>query len=205
MRETKKEGYRVKTLDFPQYEKNFFGKLIGECLVGDYGDFVKIDPHIGSVLYAADRYESKPVIERWLKQGFVVVLDRYVSSNQIHQGGKILNPKRQREFLTWLDTMEHGVFGLPRPDRIIYLDVPTQISQSLLKTEDQKRKKIYVSKRKTDLVENDEEYMRRSRENALKLVKKLNAWTKIDCTKRGELLSREAIAEKVWTEVKKAL
>ena len=79
----KKEGYRVKTLDFPQYEKNFFGKLIGECLVGDYGDFVKIDPHIGSVLYAADRYESKPVIERWLKQGFVVVLDRYVSSNQI--------------------------------------------------------------------------------------------------------------------------
>lgn len=201
----KKEGYRVKTLDFPQYEKNFFGKLIGECLVGDYGDFVKIDPHIGSVLYAADRYESKPVIERWLKQGFVVVLDRYVSSNQIHQGGKILNPKRQREFLTWLDTMEHGVFGLPRPDRIIYLDVPTQISQSLLKTEDQKRKKIYVSKRKTDLVENDEEYMRRSRENALKLVKKLNAWTKIDCTKRGELLSREAIAEKVWTEVKKAL
>lgn len=201
----KKEGYRVKTLDFPQYEKNFFGKLIGECLVGDYGDFVKIDPHIGSVLYAADRYESKPVIERWLKQGFVVVLDRYVSSNQIHQGGKILNPKRQREFLTWLDTMEHGVFGLPRPDRIIYLDVPTQISQSLLKTEDQKRKKVYVSKRKTDLVENDEEYMRRSRENALKLVKKLNAWTKIDCTKRGELLSREAIADKVWTEVKKAL
>lgn len=201
----KKEGYRVKTLDFPQYEKNFFGKLIGECLVGDYGDFVKIDPHIGSVLYAADRYESKPQIERWLKKGYVVVLDRYVSSNQIHQGGKIRESKRQREFLTWLDTMEHGVFGLPRPDRIIYLDVPTQISQSLLKTEDQKRKKVYVSKRKTDLVENDEEYMRRSRENALKLVKKLNAWTKIDCTKRGELLSREAIAEKVWTEVKKAL
>jgi dTMP kinase len=201
----KKEGYRVKTLDFPQYEKNFFGKLIGECLVGDYGDFVKIDPHIGSVLYAADRYESKPVIERWLKQGYVVVLDRYVSSNQIHQGGKILHPKRQREFLTWLDTMEHGVFGLPRPDRIIYLDVPTQISQSLLKTEDQKRKKVYVSKRKTDLVENDEEYMRRSRENALKLVRKLNAWTKIDCTKRGELCSREAIAEKVWSEVKKVL
>ena len=169
----KKEGYRVKTLDFPQYEKNFFGKLIGECLVGDYGDFVKIDPHIGSVLYAADRYESQPVIERWLKQGFVVVLDRYVSSNQIHQGGKILHPKRQREFLTWLDTMEHGVFGLPRPDRIIYLDVPTQISQSLLKTEDQKRKKVYVSNRKTDLVENDEEYIRLSRDNALKLVRKI--------------------------------
>jgi dTMP kinase len=201
----KKEGYRVKTLDFPQYEHNFFGKLIGQCLVGDYGDFVQIDPHIGSVLYAADRFESKPVIERWLKQGYTIVLDRYVSSNQIHQGGKIRQPKRQREFLKWLDTMEHGVFGLPRPDGIIYLDVPTTISQSLLKTEDQKRKKVYVSKRKTDLVESDEEYMRRSRESALKLVRQLNAWTKIVCTKRGVLLTREEIAEKVWDQVKTML
>lgn len=201
----KKEGYRVKTLDFPQYEHNFFGKLIGQCLVGDYGDFVQIDPHIGSVLYAADRFESKPVIERWLKQGYTIVLDRYVSSNQIHQGGKIRQPKRQREFLKWLDTMEHVVFGLPRPDSIIYLDVPTTISQSLLKTEDQKRKKVYVSKRKTDLVESDEEYMRRSRESALKLVRQLNAWTKIVCTKRGVLLTREEIAEKVWDQVKKML
>ena len=140
-----------------------------------------------------------------MKQGFIVVLDRYVSSNQIHQGGKIRHPKRQREFLEWLDTMEHGVFGLPRPDSIIYLDVPTTISQSLLKTEDQKRKKVYVSKRKIDLVENDEEYMRRSRESALKLVKKLNNWVKIVCTKKGTLLSREEIAEKVWEQVRKVL
>ncbi len=195
------EGYRVKTLDFPQYETNFFGKLIGECLVGDYGDFVKIDPHIGSVLYAADRFESKPKIEAWLKRGYIVVLDRYVSSNQIHQGGKILNPKRQKEFLTWLDTLEHKVFGLPRPNGIIYLDVPTAISQALLKTEDQKRKKVYVKRRKTDLVENSEEYLRKSRANALRLVKKLNHWTKIDCTKKGVLLSREQIAEKVWQGV----
>ena len=201
----KKEGHKVQTLDFPQYEANFFGKLIGECLVGDYGDFVKIDPHIGSVLYAADRFESRPKIEKWLKQGYIVVLDRYVSSNQIHQGGKIVNPKRQVEFLRWLDAMEHGVFGLPRPDKIVYLDVPTAISQILLQTEDQKRKKVYVKRRKTDLVEGSKEYLENSRLNALKLVKKLNNWTKIDCTKQGELLSREAIAEKVWQTVENIL
>ncbi|TXH08235.1 MAG: thymidylate kinase [Candidatus Moraniibacteriota bacterium] len=201
----KSEGYKMKTLDFPQYEANFFGKLIGECLIGEYGDFVKIDPHIGSVLYAADRFESKPVIERWLKQGYTVVLDRYVSSNQIHQGGKILNPRRQREFLNWLDQMEHGVFGLPRPDKIIYLDVPTDISRRLLKSEDQIRKKVYVKRRKTDLVENDEEYLLQSRKNALRLVKKLNAWTKIDCVRRGKILSRESIAEKVWNVIEKTL
>ncbi len=201
----KQEGYRVQTLDFPQYEQNFFGKLIGKCLVGDYGDFVKIDPHIGSVLYAADRYESKPKIEAWLKNGQVVVLDRYVSSNQIHQGGKIVNAKRQKEFLNWLDTMEHGVFGLPRPDKIIYLDVPTAISQTLLKSEDQKGKKVYAKKRKTDLAESNTEHQASSRANALKLVKKLNNWVKIDCTRKGELLSREAIAEKVWQAVQKTL
>src|SRR3990167_6836927 len=91
----KKEGYRVQTLDFPQYEKNFFGGLIGECLAGEHGDFVSIDPYIGSTLYAADRFESKDKIMRWLRAGCVVVLDRYVSSNQIHQGGKITDAKKR--------------------------------------------------------------------------------------------------------------
>lgn len=198
-----KEGYTVKTLDFPQYEANFFGKLIGECLTGEYGDFIAIDPHLGSVLYAADRFESKPKIEGWLKKGYVVVLDRYVSSNQIHQGGKIMNPKRQKEFLTWLDQMEHGIFGLPRPDLIVYLDVPTAISQSLLRAEDQKQKKVYMKRRKTDLAETNVIHQAASRANALKLVKKLNHWTKIDCVRQGVLLSREQIAEKVWQGVVK--
>lgn len=198
-----KEGYTVKTLDFPQYEANFFGKLIGECLTGEYGDFIAIDPHLGSVLYAADRFESKPKIEGWLKKGYVVVLDRYVSSNQIHQGGKIMNPKRQKEFLTWLDQMEHGIFGLPRPNLIVYLDVPTAISQSLLRAEDQKQKKVYMKRRKTDLAETNVIHQAASRANALKLVKKLNHWTKIDCVRQGVLLSREQIAEKVWQGVVK--
>lgn len=201
----KREGYRVRTLDFPRYETNFFGQLIGQAQAGVYGDFVTIDPHIGSVLYAADRFESKATIESWLKQGYVVVLDRYVSANQIHQGGKIHDVRKQREFLQWLDTMEHGVFGIPRPDLIVYLDVPYEISQKLLQTKDMQRKKVYLKKGQQDMVEQSAKYLRASRANALKLVKKLNAWTKIDCTKRGELLSREAIAERVWHVVTKIL
>src|SRR5680860_1413552 len=53
----KKEVHRVKKIDFPRYEKNFFGKLIGECLAGDHGDFIALDPRIASTLYAADRFE----------------------------------------------------------------------------------------------------------------------------------------------------
>lgn len=201
----KKEGYRVQTLDFPQYEKNFFGGLIGECLAGEHGDFVSIDPYIGSTLYAADRFESKDKIMRWLKVGCVVVLDRYVSSNQIHQGGKITDAKKRKKFLEWLEKMEYGVFGIPRPDGIIYLDVPVALSQKLLASKGQKEKKTYLKKRKTDVVEGSQKYLDDSRQSALLLVKKQNRWLRVECTKKDEILSREVIAEKVWEQVKKIL
>lgn len=201
----KAEGYRTKTLDFPQYEANHFGRLLGHCLAGDFGDFIAIDPHIGSVLYAADRFESRPLIERWLNAGYMVVLDRYVSANQIHQGGKIHDVKKQKEFLSWLDHMEHGVFGLPRPDRIVYLDVPVEVSQKLLSQEEQQRKKVYLKKGQKDLAETNVKHLSESRENALRLVKRLNRWERINCTAKGEMLSRERIAEKVWGVVKRIL
>ncbi len=201
----KAEGYKTKTLDFPQYETNHFGQLLGHCLAGDFGDFIAIDPHIGSVLYAADRFESRPKIEAWLKAGYVVVLDRYVSANQIHQGGKIHDVKKQKEFLAWLDHMEHGVFGLPRPNVIVYLDVPVEVSQKLLSQEEQQRKKVYLKKGQKDLAETNVKHLSESRENALRLVKKLNRWERINCTAKGAMLSREAIAEKVWKVIEKSL
>lgn len=201
----KEEGYRVKTMDFPQYGANFFGKLIGECLAGEYGDFITLNPHIASVLYASDRFESKQKIEDWLTKGYVVVLDRYVSANQIHQGGKIHDTKKQKEFLKWLDQMEHGVFGIPRPNLIVYLDVPVEVATKLLANETTKKTKVYLGKKQKDLAETNIKHLAESRANALKLVKKLNNWTKIDCIKKDELLSREAIAEKVWQVVKSIL
>ncbi len=118
------EGVRVKTIDFPRYYNNFFGGLIGEYLSGKYGDFIAMDPRVASVLYAADRFESSKEIKKWLDEGYVVLADRYVSANQIHQAGKIDEPKVRKEFLAWLDTMEYEVFQIPRPDLVVYLDVP---------------------------------------------------------------------------------
>ena len=201
----KKEGYRVKAFDFPQYENNFFGKFIGECQTCQYGDFVSLNPHIASVLYAADRFESKLSLEKWLKAGYVVVLDRYVSSNQIHQGGKITDAQSRKKFLEWLDTMEFKIFGLPRPDIILYLDVPIAITQKLLKLKGQTEKKVYLKGGKKDVVENDVRYLSDSRESALKLVKKQNHWLRINCIKRDEMLSREIIAELVWKNIKTVL
>ena len=93
-----KKGFKIKTIDFPRYYDNFFGKFVGECLRGDHGDFVNLDPKIASVLYAADRWESSKKIKEWLIDGYIVIADRYASANQIHQGGKFLMNKRERSF-----------------------------------------------------------------------------------------------------------
>ncbi len=199
----KKMKVKVKRIDFPRYYDNVFGKLIGECLAGKYGEFIRLHPKIVSVLFAADRFESKQQIETWLKKGYTVIADRYVSSNQIHQGGKIKNPKEKKEFLKWLDTIEHKVFGLPRPDAIIYLDLPVAMSMELLKQKTVHRKRYLEGKR--DLAENDIKHLESSRKHALSIVQKANHWIKIECSKDGKILPRGYIHELVLKEVKMML
>ena len=77
----KKEGHKVKIVDFPEYYKNFFGQFIGHCLSEQYYNFLKVHPKIVSVLYAADRWESSKEMRTWLEKGYVVVANRYVSAN----------------------------------------------------------------------------------------------------------------------------
>lgn len=183
----KENGIRVRTLDFPQYASNFFGKLLDECLHGKQKGFSTLDPHITSVLYAADRFESKEKIEQWIEQGMVVVLDRYVSANQIHQGGKIASIKKRREFLQWLDTMEYEIFDIPRPDVVVYLSVPVGFSLRLLNAEG----------KETDTVESDRTYLENSAKAAEWLCHQ-NKWSKILCVRNGVLRSIEEIHEEVF-------
>lgn len=193
----KKRGEGVRTMDFPQYEKNFFGQFIGGCLMGEYGDFLTLDPHITSVIYAADRYESSQIIKKWISDGHTVVLDRYVSANQIHQGGKIFDARKRKEFLLWLDKMEYGVFDLPRPDRVIYLDVPIATSVDLLKKA--REKKNYIKKGKKDLVEQSMFYLENSRKSALWLSRYEKNWRRIRCVSGGTMRSIEDIHHEIMT------
>lgn len=200
----KKEGKKVKTIDFPRYYSNFFGGLIGEYLSGKYGDFSKIDPRVGSVLYAADRFESSAQINSWLKSGHTVLADRYVSSNQIHQGGKIKDLKTRKEFLTWLDKMEYGVFKIPRPDLVVYLDVPFEVSKKWLENKVAQRSKKYLKGRR-DVAEDNLNYLKESRDSALMLAKQNKNWQKIECCKGKVCMLPEQVSDHVYKIVKKCL
>jgi len=201
----KKEGHVVKVVDFPEYYKNFFGAFVGHCLSQQYYNFLNVHPKIASVLYAADRWESNEEMRDWLKKGYVVIANRYVSANQIHQGGKTKDAKRRDDFLKWLDKMEYEVFGIPRPDLTLYLSLPINIVLQLLKERDSGKMKRAYLKRGKDVHEADENFLINSRKSALKLEKEIPNFIKIECAEKGKILSREKIHEMVYEKVKKVL
>lgn len=187
------EGRQVETMDFPQYTQNHFGKLLRESLDGKHGNFLGLDPKIASTLYAADRFESAPKIRAWLEAGVTVVLDRYVSSNMLHQASKLAVVDDRREFLGWLDTIEHGVFNIPRPDVIIYLDIPYEVRKRLMDADG--------NRIELDQVERDEEYNRAAEAQATELLAHLNNWQSITCTVGDSLRSKDAIHDDVYQAV----
>lgn len=195
------EGFKVKSVDFPEYYSNFFGKFIGHCLTEQYYNFLRVHPKIASVLYAADRFESKDKIEKWLKEGYIVIANRYVSANQIHQGGKIKNSKKREAFIKWLDEMEYKVFKIPKPDRVFYLRVPINFILKLIKERNKKTFRAYASKKK-DIVEGDIEYLNNSINSALWLSKTERNWVKVECVENGQMLPREEIHKEIYAKVK---
>ena len=201
----KKESKIVKIVDFPEYYKNFFGEFLGHCLSEQYYKFLNVHPKIASIVYAVDRWESKDKIESWLKKGYIVIANRYVSANQIHQGGKITNSKKRNNFMKWLDQMEYEVFGIPRPNITLYLSLPMNIVLQLLKDrESSKMKRAYLKKKK-DVHEMDVNFLINSRKSALKLVKEIPNFIKIECSEKGEILSREQVHKMVYEKVKKII
>ena len=196
----KKSKIRVKTIDFPRYDDNFFGQLIGEYLSGAYGDFIQTDPRVASVLYAADRFESSLQIKQWLAAGYVVIADRYVSASQIHQGGKIADSKKRQKFLIWLDDMEYKVFKIPQPDLVIYLDVPFEVSKEWLKQKVAKRRKKYLHGRK-DVAEDNLLHLKNSRLSALSLAKQNKNWVRIKCCRGMVCLAPEQVHELVLATI----
>ena len=129
-----------------------------------------------------------------------MIADRYASSNQIHQGGKISNSAKRKEFLAWLEELEYKVFKIPRPDAIIYLDMPIVVSQKLLKNKDSQKKKIYL-KGKKDIHESDLKHLSDAKNSAIELVKKNNNWARISCAKNGKPLAIEEINKNIMKKI----
>lgn len=114
-------------IHFPQYQTKS-GGLAENYLQGKYG---KIGPYQASVFYAADRFDGGFNIRQWLRDGYIVVADRYWASNIGHQGGKIRGKKEREKFFRWLYNFEYELFNIPKPNISFLLNMPPRIAQQL--------------------------------------------------------------------------
>ena len=189
-------GRRVRLLSFPRYRETLFGHAIGDFLNGRFGQLNEVHPFLASVLYAADRYESKSVLTEALEQSDVVVCDRYVPSNLAHQGAKLDGAERE-ELLRTIERIEFDVFALPRPSLVVLLDVPVEIAQLNIAA---KKPRSYTDKA-ADLQEADADYLQRVRDVYLQLASADPLWQRVESARAGEQRSIAEIGEDIFARV----
>lgn len=202
LKRLKKKGYKTAVTDFPQYYTSFFGKMIGRYLSGEFGKANQVNPYLVSTIYALDRWEAKDKMKKWLSEGRIVISNRYVSANQIHQTSKIKGKKEKEKFLKWLEKMEFKVFGIPRPNLILFLNIPYKIGQRLVV---KKGTRGYLGGVKKDIHEASKSHLSAAQKQVFDLVRQHTKWRRIDCIRKGKLLSRKEIAKEVWKVVRKKL
>ena len=193
-----KEGRAFRKLVFPRYSEPS-SALIRMYLGGEFGTNPSdVNSYAASAFYAVDRYASyKQDWGKWYEDGGLVLSDRYTTSNAVHQAAKE-SAENRAEYLRWLYEFEYDRLGLPCPDLTIYLDVPTDFTEKLM------RRREADTNTAADIHEKDMAYLATCRQSG-KAAAEFYGWTVINCVKNGAMRSIEDIHEEIFAHVAKLL
>jgi len=190
-------GYSTASMSFPLYDGNPFSVAVADYLNGVFGTVDEVHPELSGLLYACDRYHARPALEEALAVHDLVVCDRYVASNLAHQGAKLDGDGRDR-LLNWLDAVEFGEFGLPRPDLVVLLDLPPELARSLV---DRKPARGYTELT-ADIHEDAAGHLAAARQVYIDLAaREPSVWRTVDVSVDGAVRPPDEIAADVWTLV----
>ena len=185
------DGIDYKQIKLPDYDSDS-SILVRKYLAGDFGKNAgDVNAYAASVLYAADRFAS--FTEKWGKdynEGKLIFADRYTPANALYQMTK-LQKSEWDPYLEWLFDFEYNKIGIPAPDKVIFLDMPVEVSQRL------KTERYNGDESKKDVHEANVSFLNACREAALYAAEKYG-WSVICCAKDGEPLSIEEINDKVY-------
>lgn len=189
-----RENHIFKCLEFPRYAEPS-SALIKLYLGGEFGSRpTDVNCYAASTFYAVDRYASyKQDWGQWYEEGGLVLTGRYTTSNAVHQASKEEGQK-QTEFLKWLYEFEYGLLGLPKPDLTIYLDVPTDFTEQLMRRREQDTHTT------ADIHEKDTAYLAACRRTG-RAAAAYYGWTVIECVRDGAMRSIEDIHEEIYAHV----
>lgn len=188
------KGIDCRMVSFPDYEHPS-STLVKMYLGGEFGQKPEdVNAYAASTFYAVDRYASfKKYWGEYYNNGGTIIAGRYVTSNAVHQNSKLSEDKWEA-FLDWLYDFEYNKMGIPKPDKVIFLDMPIEVSQKLMSG------RYKGDENKKDIHERDTDYLEHCRKSAL-FTADYSGWSRISCAKNGEARAIEDIAEQVLNEV----
>jgi len=203
-----KENIKAVRLSYPVYDSPT-GRIIGTCVLGkpemcenylkeNHGFFPEgggnIDALAASAYYAADRRYNMPTMLKLLEEGYIVLADRYVSSNLGHRGGQIEDKEERLKFYNKIEKLEYEIMELPRPDYTFLLYLPYEYAYELKKHREEL----------PDEAEKNINYLKNGEKTYLELAELYN-YDLINCVKENKIRTIEDINEEVYQKVKKLI
>ena len=182
------EGKPVRKVSFPDYDSPS-SSLIKMYLNGEFGtDPQSVNAFATSVFFAVDRFASfRKDWQEFYQNGGIIIADRYVTSNLVHQAGKISDAAEKERYIQWLSDLEYNIFGLPKPDCVIFLDMPPAYSLKLRQQRNELKQGLTA-----DIHEADQTYLQNAYKNAIGIAKH-QEWHTISCVADDKIRTIEEI------------
>jgi dTMP kinase len=190
-----KTGAGYRRLAFPQYNEPS-SALLKMYLAGEFGDNPNdVNAYAASTFFAVDRFASYAKSWRaYYQSGGTLVTDRYTTSNAIHQGAKLSESERQA-FFKWLYDFEFNLMELPKPDVVLYMDIPLETAVARIASREAKTGSA------SDIHERDVAYLKRCHACGDQAAR-YYGWRKIACCRDGTALSEDDIHGEVLAVLK---
>ena len=188
-----KKGYKCEYLHFPRTETPYFGELITRFLRCEFGSLNDVDQYLIAMLYAGDRKDASMMINNWLSEGKIVLLDRYVYSNIAYQCGKLNEIPAQNKLMNWILSLEFTHFAIPKPDLNVFLDVPLVFTERNLANARTGDDRDYLNGT-NDIHEESMVFQNKVRDIYLRISESEDRLAVVDCSnKNGEMLTPSEI------------
>lgn len=190
-------GINCIRMSFPAYDTPT-GKIVGGPYLGKeeicpsyFEDgSADVDPYISCLYYAADRKYNIEKVNEYVDDGYIVILDRYTTSNMAHQGGKIEDSEERFNMYQWIDKLEYWLLKLPKPDITIFLHMPYTSSCELKK-----------NRKSLDGNEKSETHLKNAEKAYIELSELYN-WDRIECVESDRIKSIEEISSEIINMLK---
>lgn len=193
-RNLQEKGKTVKIISYPRYNENS-SFMVQKYLNGEYGKNVCAKQ--SSIFYAIDRFDSSFELKKDLESYDYVISDRYVSASMLHQAWKIKDPIERKEFLAWLEDLEYNIFSIPKPDKVLFLDVHPEISMENMESRWAEDKEYIKWGKKKDIHEEDRNHLLNAYNAAWSILNESSNWEVIECMKDKKMLEKSVITQSI--------